>query len=75
MQEHFNENYMESDKFPKSTFKGKITNNASIDYKKDGIYPVDVAGDLTIHNVTQAVMSKVPWRSRVRWLLQRPNLL
>src|SRR5689334_13278421 len=24
MQEHFNENYMESDKYPKSTFKGKI---------------------------------------------------
>jgi polyisoprenoid-binding protein YceI len=58
MQEHFNENYLESDKYPKSTFSGKITNNADIDYKKDGTYPVDVAGDLTIHNITRPVTTK-----------------
>ena len=39
MQEHFNENYMESDKFPKSTFKGKITNHDKINFQKDGAYP------------------------------------
>lgn len=55
MQEHFNENYMESDKWPKSTFKGKITNLDKIDFKKDGIYPAEVSGDLTIHGVTKSV--------------------
>ncbi|HEX2393733.1 MAG TPA: YceI family protein [Bacteroidales bacterium] len=55
MQEHFNENYLESDKYPKSTFQGKINNNADIDYKKDGTYKAEVSGDLTIHNVTHPV--------------------
>ena len=55
MQEHFNENYMESSKFPKAKFKGMITNNAEVDYTKDGTYPVTVKGDLTIHGVTQPV--------------------
>ena len=58
MQEHFNENYMESDKYPKSAFKGKITNLDKIDFKKDGVYQVEVAGDLTIHNVTKPVTTK-----------------
>jgi hypothetical protein len=34
MQEHFNENYMESTKFPKSTFKGQLDNFSSIDLSK-----------------------------------------
>jgi len=58
MQEHFNENYMESDKFPKASFKGKITNLNEIDFKKDGTYPVKVTGDLTIHGVTQTVSTE-----------------
>ena len=36
MQEHFNENYVESEKFPNATFEGKITNNKDIDYSKKG---------------------------------------
>ena len=55
MQEHFNENYMETTKFPKSAFKGKITNIDKISFKKDGIYTAEVAGDLTIHGVTKNV--------------------
>ncbi|OFY47900.1 MAG: polyisoprenoid-binding protein [Bacteroidetes bacterium RBG_13_46_8] len=55
MQEHFNENYMESDKFPKSSFKGKIVNLNKIDFKKDGEYTAEVSGDLTIHGVTKPV--------------------
>ncbi len=55
MQEHFNENYMESTKFPKASFKGKITNLDKIDFKKDGTYPAEVSGDLTIHGVTQPI--------------------
>lgn len=55
MQEHFNENYLESDKYPKSTFQGKINNNADINYRKNGTYKAEVSGDLTIHNVTKPV--------------------
>ncbi len=58
MQEHFNENYVESDKFPKSTFKGNITNLAEINFAKDGNYEAIVSGDLTIHGVTKPIKSK-----------------
>lgn len=58
MQEHFNENYMESDKLPKANFKGRIDNLNKIDFKKDGTCPVDVSGDLTIHGVTKHVSIK-----------------
>ena len=54
MQEHFNENYLESTKFPKATFKGKIDDLSKVDFKKDGTYQVKVSGDLTIHGVTKA---------------------
>lgn len=55
MEEHFNENYMESEKYPKSTFKGEITNMADIDLTKDGSYTAKVEGKLTIHNVTKDI--------------------
>jgi hypothetical protein len=58
MEEHFNENYMESDKFPKSVFKGKITNLSSVDFAKSGTYDVTVEGDLTIHDITNKVSIK-----------------
>ena len=57
MEEHFNENYMESEKYPKATFKGKITNLSSIDFKKPGVYEATVEGDLTIRDVTKKVTS------------------
>jgi len=57
MEEHFNENYLESSKFPKATFKGKISNLASVNLTKDGAYPVTVDGDLTLHGVTKKVSS------------------
>lgn len=55
MEEHFNENYLESSKFPKSTFKGKIENISEVDFLKDGKYPVKVSGQLTLHGVTKSV--------------------
>jgi hypothetical protein len=55
MQEHFNENYLESAKFPEATFLGKVTNHAEIDCKKDGVYPAAVEGKLTIHGQTKPV--------------------
>ena len=55
MQEHFNENYLESDKYPKSDFKGQIVNNSDIDYTKDGVYNAKVKGKLTIHGQTNDI--------------------
>jgi polyisoprenoid-binding protein YceI len=58
LEEHFNENYMESDKFPKATFKGKITNLQSINFTKNGTYDVTVEGDLTIRDATNKINAK-----------------
>jgi polyisoprenoid-binding protein YceI len=58
MQEHFNENYLESDKFPRSEFKGKISDLSSVDFKKDGTYNITVSGDLTIKGVTKKIETK-----------------
>jgi polyisoprenoid-binding protein YceI len=55
MQEHFNENYMESDKFPKATFKGKITNLGEVNLGKDGTYNAVVTGKMTIHDVEKDI--------------------
>ncbi len=55
MEEHFNENYMESDKFPKAEFKGKIKDTEQIDFSKDGTHSVKVKGDLTLHGQTKEV--------------------
>lgn len=58
MQEHFNENYVESQKFPNGTFQGKVTNIRDIDFSTPGTYDALVEGDLTIHGVTQKVSEK-----------------
>lgn len=55
MEEHFNENYMESEKFPKAEFKGLIANNAEVNYAKDGSYQAKVKGQLTMHGITKYV--------------------
>jgi polyisoprenoid-binding protein YceI len=55
MQEHFNENYMESDEYPKAGFKGTIENFDPGDFKADGKHEVNVSGELTIHGVTKHV--------------------
>jgi hypothetical protein len=49
MEEHFNENYMETEKFPTATFKGKI--NEKVDFTKDGETNVTVTGMMNIHGV------------------------
>jgi hypothetical protein len=53
MQEHFNENYMESSKYPKSTFRGKI--NEKTDLSKDGVYKVTCTGVLYMHGVEKNI--------------------
>lgn len=52
MQQHFNERYMETDKFPRATFAGKVEGfNGSI----TDIQSVHVIGKLTIHGVSREV--------------------
>lgn len=55
MEEHFNENYVESDKYPKATFKGKITNISDLDLSKPGNYSLNITGDMTLHGVTKSI--------------------
>ncbi len=57
MQEHFNENYMESTTFPKAFLKGNITDLSKVNFAGDGSYPVIVKGDLTIHGITKNIES------------------
>ena len=56
MQEHFNENYLESEKFPSATFKGKI--KESVDLTVPGTYPISASGSATIHGVTRPIELK-----------------
>ncbi|HXB95668.1 MAG TPA: YceI family protein [Puia sp.] len=53
MQEHFNENYVESDKYPKASFTGAYTGDVAIG--KDGVYKVTIKGNLSLHNVTKPI--------------------
>lgn len=58
MEEHFNENYMESSQYPKATFKGKVVNfSASKLSSTKSTY--DLEGDLTIHGVTKKIKTKI----------------
>ena len=58
MEEHFNENYLESDQFPKATFKGTIADIYKINFSNDAVYPVLVSGDLSMHGVTNKANCK-----------------
>ena len=62
MQEHFNENYVESDKYPKASFSGSFAGN--LNPGKNGIYPVQIKGNLTLHGVTKPI--EVPGRMEVK---------
>ena len=57
MQEHFNEEYVESDKFPRAFFNGKIINISSVNFKKDGVYPITVKGNMQVHGVNKAMQT------------------
>jgi polyisoprenoid-binding protein YceI len=52
MQEHFNEKYMETEKYPKSTFQGKVN---GYDANATGTQSVTSTGKLTIHGETKDV--------------------
>jgi hypothetical protein len=53
MQEHFNENYVESDKYPKATFSGSCSGD--MDLSRDGTYQVVIKGELNLHGVTKPI--------------------
>lgn len=56
MQDHFNdEDYMNSEKYPRSEFKGTITNLSEIDFSKNGTYVAHVEGQLSMHGVTRTI--------------------
>lgn len=56
IQDHFNgDKWLNSDTYPKFTFKGKITDLSKVNFTKDGEYKVPVTGDLTVKNVTKTV--------------------
>ena len=77
MQEHFNENYVESDKYPKAEFRGQITNNGDIVYTKDGSYNAHVKGKLTLHGQTKDVEAdgKITVKSGKLALTSKFNIL
>ena len=53
MQHHFNEEYIESDKYPKASFAGSYTGDVNV--MQNGVYPVTVKGQVTLHGVTQTI--------------------
>ncbi len=53
MQEHFNEEYIESDRYPKGVFVGAMKNPGDLKLDKDGVYKVQVTGSLTLHGITK----------------------
>ena len=55
MEDHFNENYLESSKIPKADFKGFITNITTVNFSKDGSYNISFDGTLTIHGMSQKI--------------------
>jgi polyisoprenoid-binding protein YceI len=57
MQTHFNEEYVESEKYPRAIFTGTIQNIKSIDLTKDGKYTATIVGTLTMHGVTKPVQT------------------
>ena len=58
MEEHFNENYMESEKFPFTQFNGEIVDAPNQDFTKDGNYDVTVKGKMTLHGVEKEYTTK-----------------
>lgn len=55
MQEHFNENYIESSKYPKATFNGIVTNLNNIKFNENGSYNAQIKGTLFLHGVEKVI--------------------
>ncbi len=55
MEDHFNESYAESSKYPKAGFKGTITDISKVNFSKDGTYTVNYTGKMTLKDVTKDI--------------------
>ena len=56
MQKHYNSSkFLDTKQFPKSKFKGKITNLSDINFEEDGTYNGNVTGEMTLHGVTKSI--------------------
>lgn len=73
LQEHFNENYMESTKFPKATYKGTVSNLADIKFGTAGTYKTKVNGKMTIHGVTKDLATEGTIEVKGTQLLVKSN--
>ncbi len=62
MEEHFNENYMESEKFPKASYKGKIINFSELDFTKPGAFKAITEGELDIHGIKRPMTSEIEFQ-------------
>ncbi len=58
MQEHFNENYLHSEKYPKAVFEGKVVNLKAVNFAKDGVHDVEVEGVMEIPGVKKSIKEK-----------------
>jgi len=59
MQKHFNSvKFLDTKTYPKSKFKGRITNLGEIDFETNGTYEASVEGELTLHGVTNKITEK-----------------
>ena len=57
MQKNFNVDYVESEKFPRGIFNGQITNIKSVNFAKDGSYPIIVKGNMQVHGVNKTIQT------------------
>ena len=55
MEEHFNENYVESSKYPKAEFRGIVNNISAVNFNKDGANTVKVKGILKMHGESKEI--------------------
>ncbi|HND88454.1 MAG TPA: YceI family protein, partial [Saprospiraceae bacterium] len=69
--EHFNENYLESVKYPRATFTGKIIEK--VDFQQDGTYTVRAKGQLSVHGVEQERIIKSTLELKGRRLIIRSS--
>ena len=58
MQRHFNESYLESDKYPKASFKGQLQYPKQLDFNVEWEKNMQFNGEITIHGVTKAMAAK-----------------
>src|SRR6476469_3363398 len=57
MQDHFNAEYIESNKYPSANFKGQIVNVKAVNFAKDGVYKVVVKGIMTMHGASRPMLA------------------